>query len=96
MLRVVVKCWFGDVIDDCLMNLLKKLGLIIFIDCLIFVICYFFVIGIFVYLFFVVGVLKVLEVFFLKMVGGLFFKIVGKRFLIDEKCVLRLFLVSVC
>lgn len=93
---MVVKCLFDDVIDDILMNLLKKLGLIVFIDCLIFVIYYFFVIGIFVYLFFVVGVLKVLEVFFLKMVGGMFIEIVRKRFLIDEKYVLRLFLVSVC
>lgn len=93
--RVVVKCCFGDAIDDRLTNLLKKLGLIILTDCPTFVTRHPSVIGIFVHPPAAAGVLKALEVSSSKMAGGLFPKLVAKRFSTDEKRVLRSFLASV-
>ena len=93
--RVIAKCLFGDVIDDPLMNLLKKLGLIVLTDCPTFVTHHPSVIGIFVHPPSVAGVLKALEVSSSKMAGGMFPEIVRKRFSTDEKHVLRSFLASV-
>ena len=92
--RVVVKCLFGDAIDDRLTNLLRKLGLIVLTDCPTFVTRHPSVIGIFVHPPSAAGVLKALEVSSSKMAGGLFPKLVGKRFSTDDKRVLRSFLAS--
>ena len=93
--RVVVKCLFDDAIDDTLMNLLKKLGLIVLTDCPTFVTHHPSVIGIFVHPPSVAGVLKALEASSSKMAGGMFTEIVRKRFSTEEKHVLRSFLASV-